>query len=85
MHLKKFTSNCLMDLRLEKAPFSDQTEVFYLYFWLESIGCESNLMAIFLVGLFVVAMVHSDGVILRDDFDSSRSLDYTIWYVSFYC
>ncbi|XP_041459310.1 reelin-like [Lytechinus variegatus] len=26
-----------------------------------------------------LAMIHSDGVILRDDFDSSPELDYTIW------
>ncbi|XP_071486224.1 reelin-like [Diadema antillarum] len=26
-----------------------------------------------------LAMIHSDGVILRDDFDSSAALDYTIW------
>ena len=27
----------------------------------------------------LTASVHSDGVILRDDFDSSVALDYTLW------
>ena len=29
--------------------------------------------------LVLTASVHSDGVILRDDFDSSEALDYTVW------
>lgn len=29
----------------------------------------------------LTASVHSDGVILRDDFDSSVALDYTVWWV----